>query len=108
MAEERDNSVTIRFSDPKVWVLIAAAMGGQFAVSKLSLGVVENQQQQVADTTTRSAEKWTAVEAAIRDLKASQDRSVLDTAQFQGEVRYRLDQLERRQRESDDSKKGTR
>lgn len=108
MAEEQNNSVTIRFSDPKVWVLIAAAMGGQFAVSKLSLGVVENQQQQVNETTSKAAEKLPSIEVAIREMKASQERAVLDTAQFQGEVRYRLESLERRQREADETKKGTR
>jgi hypothetical protein len=94
--EQKTASVTISLSDPRLWALVAAIAGGQFAASKLSLNNVETQQQQVSKTAERAVEKQSSIDDKLGELKAAQD-------QFQGEMRYRLEQSERRMRELQDS-----
>lgn len=100
---ESSNSLTIRFSDPKVWVLLGAAVAGQFAASKSSLSTVEGQQRDMASLAARTAERQAAMEAALTEMKASQERAQSAAERFQGEIRYRLEQVERRQREEEAS-----
>ena len=100
MAEPADNSVSIRFSDPKVLILLAAAIGGQFVASKVSLSTVESQQQHVAEATNRNADK---VSDKLAEMKATQDQLNWQL----GEIRYRLAAVEARVSETD-IKKGSR
>jgi hypothetical protein len=97
------NSITLSFGDPKVWAVIAALVGGQFAANKLSLSGVENQQERVADTAKEAAKATTSIDEKLQAIKAAQH-------EFQGEMRYRLEQSEKRMRDLQDSidtKKGS-
>lgn len=101
MADEKTpNSITLSFGDPKVWAVIFTLIGGQFAANKLSLNGVENQQQKVSETANRAVEKQESIDDRLRDLKGTQD-------QMLGEMRYRLDAVEKRMRELPDSIENT-
>lgn len=111
------NGAMINLADPKVLAIIAALVGSPFFASKLSVSGIESQQQRTTDTAQaavekqisidstlrdmkvsqdRAAESQAKVEAAVKDMQVSQNRAALDVSQFQGEVRYRLEQVEKR------------
>lgn len=75
------NSITLRFGDPKVWAFIAAMVGGQFVAGKLSISGVENRQE-------RAVDKQQSIDDKLETIKASQH-------EFQGEMRYRMDAIEK-------------
>jgi hypothetical protein len=104
MADGGNNRITIDLGDLRVWLMILASLFGvPLSAVKVALWNVESQQQHVAESASKAAENSTkAAEKAAEnsesiDGKLGQIRDVQN--QFIGEMRYRLDQVERRVRE---------
>jgi hypothetical protein len=101
MADEQKTagSVTISLGDPRVWAVIVALLGGQFAANKLSFSGVENSQQKASETAAKASDA--AVKAV--ETQVSIDDKLERITRFQGELSYRLEQTEKRYQELKDA-----
>lgn len=106
--EPKESVIVLRLSDPKTWALFAAIVGAQGVVGKLSVAGVETQQEQVKQTATKAVEKQESIDDKLGELRKSQDQSQGEMRQFVGEMRYRLEQVERQVREAGEKVKGSR
>lgn len=91
MNEPKESVITINLADKRLWALFAILAGVQFGAGKLSVAGVENQQQRVSDTAARAVEKQVSIDEKLETISAAQH-------EFQGEMRYRLDQAEKNMR----------
>lgn len=89
------SSVTLNLSDPKLWALVAALAGGQFAASKLSISTVENAQTQATVSAVKVEEKQDSIDDRLKDITS-----------MVGEMRYRLEKVEDGVKELQETKKG--
>lgn len=97
--DSKESIIVLRLSDPKTWLLVAGLLGVQGVVGKLSVAGVENEQQKVSETAVKAVEAQVSIDDKLRELTSKQD-------QLLGEMRWRLEQVERRVNEAVETKKG--
>jgi hypothetical protein len=98
MSEDtKESTIVLRLSDPKTWALVAALLGAQGLVGKLSVAGVEHQQEKVSATAVKAVEAQVSIDDKLEKLSSKQD-------QAWGEVRWRLEQVEKRMDEAVEKK----